>query len=169
MVFRKRITLVMVLTVLGIMWNVDGYCAKQKVAHIVDKPKKISVKHSRRDKDHQSTVDELQAKINIVKQEVRKNFMTVEASAYTLSKRETDSNPFQTATNQRPIPGKTCAVSRDLKHLLNRNIYLIKEQKTLYVNDIMHKRYKKSIDMAVSSRKVAFDFGRKDVKIIVLN
>lgn len=48
-------------------------------------------------------------------------------------------NRNKTAIGGRPIPGKTIAVSRDLKHLLRKKVY-IPGRGVFYVNDLMAKR-----------------------------
>jgi len=55
-------------------------------------------------------------------------------------------------------PGKTCAVSRDLRHLLGTEIY-IEGVGWRFVNDLMHKRWTKKIDLCVKSKKRAYEWG----------
>ena len=111
------------------------------------------------------------SKINkvVINSKGKDRVMRINASAYSLSKRETDGSPHVTATMERPIPGKTCAVSKDLEHLLGKRIFVVGENRILKVNDRMNKRYRKSIDIAWYSRKDALKFGRKDMTIVVLN
>lgn len=98
-----------------------------------------------------------------------KRVMRVNISAYSLSKKETDGSPHKTSTMERPIPGKTCAVSKDLRHLMGKSIFIVEDNRILKVNDRMHNRYRKSLDIAWYSRKDALKYGRKDVTIVVLN
>lgn len=98
---------------------------------------------------------------------VKSKVIKTGVSAYTASRGETDGDPSKTATMSKPIPGRTCAVSRDLKHLLGKRIYVdgvgVRE-----VNDLMPKRFIKSVDLCVVSKSQALDFGKTDKKIIVL-
>ena len=48
-------------------------------------------------------------------------------------------NRKKTAIGERPVPGKTLAVSRDLKHLLRKRIH-IPGRGVFYANDLMAKR-----------------------------
>lgn len=64
-------------------------------------------------------------------------------------------NRKKTATGGRPIPGKTAAVSRDLKHLLHKRVY-IPGKGVFYVNDLTAirnpftgKRIRRQIDICV--------------------
>ena len=65
-------------------------------------------------------------------------------------------NPNKTATMQKPRPGKTVAVSRDLIHLLYKKIYVYngKHGGVFYVNDLLANSYngkkiRKQIDICV--------------------
>lgn len=71
-----------------------------------------------------------------------------------------DSNPNKTATMQKPIPGWTCAISRDLVRAgwLGRKIY-IKGLGVRYASDIMGKSVNgkpitKQIDICVGKKNV---------------
>lgn len=98
----------------------------------------------------------------------RLSIINVNVSAYSASKDECDNDPHITSLLQRPISGKTCAVSRDLLYLLNKKIYIY-QLGVFLVNDLMNKRYTKSIDLFLGSKKQALKFGRKkDIKIVVL-
>ena len=50
-------------------------------------------------------------------------------------------DPNKTATMQKPKPGKTVAVSRDLIHLLYKKIY-VKGKGVFYANDLLANSYK---------------------------
>lgn len=88
-------------------------------------------------------------------------FLVVSASAYT---------PYEKGQNgvgaldEKVVPNKTVAVSRDLKYLLGKVIYIqgIGERK---VNDLMAKRWKHKIDLCVPSINQAKEFGVK--KLII--
>ena len=73
----------------------------------------------------------------------------------------------QTSFGTRPIPGYTVAVSRDLRHLVGRKIY-IKGIGSRYVESVTHKRLRKTVDLLVSSLSEAKRFGRKDARVRVI-
>lgn len=88
-----------------------------------------------------------------------------------------DSNPNKTATMQKPIPGWTCAISRDLVRAgwLGRKIY-IKGLGVRYASDIMGKSVNgkpitKQIDICVGKKNVlteAKKFGKsKEIATIL--
>lgn len=99
----------------------------------------------------------------------QKKVIHVVSYAYTLSKRETDKHPEKNATGTRSIPGRTCAVSRDMKDLIGNHIYIRSLDRTCYVNDLMNKRYRRSIDITMKTRKKAFEFGKNNDTIVILN
>ena len=165
MTIRKRITLICAALLLAAVVANDAE-SKSKLPVLKATPK-IKVKHSRI-KD-QSTPG-LQTNFNkALTAAVKQRVIKVEASAYTLSKRETDGTPHITSSGKRPIAGKTCAVSRDQRHRLMHKMILIPGLGLREVNDTMHQRYKNSIDVVFPNRKAAKEFGRKDVQIVVLN
>jgi len=88
-------------------------------------------------------------------------------TAYTNSIKETNSDNQNTATMEKPIAGWSCAVSRDLIHWLGGRIY-IKGIGVRYVNDLMNKRFEKSIDLFMGEVKQAKEFGRQKHKVIFL-
>jgi 3D (Asp-Asp-Asp) domain-containing protein len=89
----------------------------------------------------------------------------VTITAYSPSENETDSTPNQTAILEKPIPGKTCAVSRDLVDYLGKKVY-ITGYGVFEVNDLMNKKYKRRIDICMGKRN-AIKFGKKEnVKIV---
>jgi len=95
--------------------------------------------------------------------------ITVTITCYTPSKDETDDTPNLTAIMEKPIPFRTCAVSRDLKYLLGKYIY-IEGFGILRVNDLMNKRFRKSVDIVFDNKKRCFEFGkRKHEKILTFN
>ena len=99
----------------------------------------------------------------------------VDISCYTNNVNECDKDPNTTAINERPIPGRTCAVSRDLMYMLGKKIYIeglgvFKVNGEIRANDLMNKRYSKTIDICGPSKKWCKKFGRKKKwKVVVLN
>ena len=75
-----------------------------------------------------------------------------------------DSDPTNTATMSRPIPGKTIAISTELVRMgwLGRRIYV--ENKGMFIaSDRLNPNIKgKQIDVCVSSEKMAYKLGRKE-------
>lgn len=93
--------------------------------------------------------------------------LNLKISAYSLSRAETDSTPNRTATMSKAIPGKTCAVSRDLKHLLGKQVH-IDGIGTRVVNDLMGKHHRHEVDLCVTSRATAIKFGVVRKKVTIL-
>ena len=92
----------------------------------------------------------------------------VRISAYTPSADETDSDPDKTATMEKPVPGGTAAVSRDLvPKLMGRTIY-IPGLGVFKVNDVMHSRFTQSVDICVGSKTEAKKFGLKNHVVIII-
>lgn len=91
----------------------------------------------------------------------------VKITAYSANERQTDSTPNETALLDKPIPGWTCAVSRDLIHLLGRKIY-IEGRGIFLVNDVMNSRHKKRIDICLGTEERAFAFGVKKANVVIL-
>jgi len=91
----------------------------------------------------------------------------VSLSAYNAVKRQTDSTPNKNALMQRPKPGLSVAVSRDLSHLLGATVYLpgigVRQ-----VDDLMADRFERSVDVLMPTIKEAKEFGRRDVKMVVV-
>lgn len=58
-------------------------------------------------------------------------------------------------------PGKTCAVSQDLRHLLGKEIH-IDGHGWAYVNDVMPRQWRRKVDLAVDSTEDAKGHGRRD-------
>lgn len=95
-------------------------------------------------------------------------FVEVTVTAYTTAKNETNDDPGNTSLMNSPVSGWTCAVSRDLKYLLGKVIY-IEGVGVRLVNDLMNKRYTRMIDVLVSNKKVARTFGKKkNIKIVLI-
>lgn len=89
----------------------------------------------------------------------------VEVTAYTASKRECGKKNGKTASGGHVVPNETCSVSRDLKKKMFKKHLYVPGKGVLYVNDTMRKGITRSIDIAMSSRNAADEFGRK--KLIV--
>lgn len=111
--------------------------------------------------------------------------MTLKATAYTSSVRETDSTPFITATGARTRIG-IIAVSRDMLRELpygskvmledlgtpaglgkGRFNYLFKDR-VFVVEDTMHPRKRERLDVWLPDRNTAIRFGVRNVKVTVL-
>lgn len=88
-------------------------------------------------------------------------------SAYSLSKKECDSDLKHTATMSKPSPGTTAAVSRDNLHLLGKKVY-IEGHGVRKVTDVMNKRFKNRIDLLMS-KKEAKKFGVDSAVVAVIN
>lgn len=88
----------------------------------------------------------------------------ITASAYTPM---TQNQSGIAADGSQVKPSITCAVSRDLKHLIGRVIH-IDGVGTRRVNDLMHARWKSAIDICVDTRGEAVKFGRKKLAITVV-
>lgn len=88
-------------------------------------------------------------------------------TAYTNHPKETNSDNHNTATMEKPVVGWSCAVSRDLIHWLGGRIY-IEGIGVRYVNDLMNKRFEKSVDLSMGKVKEAKEFGRQEHQVIFL-
>ncbi len=90
----------------------------------------------------------------------------VDITAYSGEVRQTNSNPDRTALMETPIPGGTCAVSRDLQKYLGMRVYIV-GYGVFRVNDLMNERYEKRIDLFMASRSQAEEFGLKeDIQVV---
>jgi 3D (Asp-Asp-Asp) domain-containing protein len=89
----------------------------------------------------------------------------VRATAYTASVDETDSDPMHTALMTRPTPGRTVAVSRDLMHLLGADVYIY-GLGVRKVEDLMNERFTNSIDIFMTDKEKAQNFGVQHVTLI---
>lgn len=87
------------------------------------------------------------------------NYFQARLTAYTARPEETNADYTNTSIMEKPIPGWTVAVSRDLGRWKGKRIY-IEGIGVRRVNDYMNKRYKdKQIDILVHTPNEAFDFG----------
>jgi len=96
--------------------------------------------------------------------------MTVTATAYTASRRETDSTPYTTAFNEKlRMDDRIIAVSRDLEKmgLTHNTLVRIEGRDGVYrVGDRTHKRWRKRIDIFMGKdRKRALKWGKRKVTI----
>lgn len=121
--------------------------------------------HSNRSHKDLNRIENLLTKIkqNTV---VKKKSTLYTITAYTPHKSETNNNPQLTATMEKPIPGGSCAVSRDLIHWLGGRIY-IKGIGVRRVNDLMNARFEKRIDICVPKKEYAKKFGKKNNVVVV--
>lgn len=111
--------------------------------------------------------------------------MTLKATAYTSSARETDNTPFITATGARTRMG-IVAVSRDMLRELpygskvmledlgtpsgkgkGRFNYLFKDR-VFVVEDTMHPRKREQLDVWLPDRSTAIRFGVRNVRVTVI-
>lgn len=97
-----------------------------------------------------------------------KNILNVTVTAYTPRACETDSTPQFTAIMSKSCPGYTAAVSRDLINYLGRKIY-IEGVGVFKLEDVMNRRYRQRIDLMFGSVEAARKFGKKQLKVVVLN
>jgi len=94
-------------------------------------------------------------------------FLTI--TAYTPTKRETDSDPLITASMTKVKLG-TVAVSRDLFDdgwVFGRKVY-IDTIGILTINDLMNSRYSERIDIFMWKEKNAKEFGKKKLKVSLI-
>jgi len=97
-----------------------------------------------------------------------KRAIRVKATAYTPSRKECGRNHRKTATMKRPIPGHHVAVSRDLRWMLGKRVR-IKGVGVRQVEDLMNKKYRRRIDIMMSSVRNAKEFGVQDVRMVIIN
>lgn len=85
----------------------------------------------------------------------------VTMTTYTVSRSQTDSNPYETASGfilnkKNPKKHKIIAISRDLKHTFafGDSVYVEagKYSGTYVVHDVMNKRFKKKIDLLINPK-----------------
>jgi 3D (Asp-Asp-Asp) domain-containing protein len=97
--------------------------------------------------------------------------MRVLATGYSSSVRETDDTPFITASNTRTRPG-VVALSRDMLRRHNPNapfsfgdVIHVSGIGDLHVEDSMHWRWRRRIDIWFPSSDAAWHFGKREVTI----
>ena len=64
--------------------------------------------------------------------------------------------------------GRTVAVSRDLRRLLGRTVY-IEGFGVRVVEDLMHSRYAARMDLCLPGKRQALDFGVQNLDVVVLD
>jgi len=89
-----------------------------------------------------------------------------EITAYTACKEECGSNPTITATGTKVKPYRTAAVSRDLKHLLGKEIVVEGRSEVWIVEDMMHPKCRGSIDLLFDKKSSALEWGRRKNKVV---
>ena len=65
-------------------------------------------------------------------------------------------------------PGRTVAVSQDLKRLLGRKVY-IEGFGVRVVEDLMHPRFENRLDLCLPDRRQALAFGVKRLDVVILD
>uniref|UniRef100_I2Q246 3D domain-containing protein n=1 Tax=Desulfovibrio sp. U5L TaxID=596152 RepID=I2Q246_9BACT len=79
-----------------------------------------------------------------------------------------DDTPQPAALGGRVRPGRTVAVSRDLKRLLGRKVY-IEGLGVRVVEDLMHPRYTGRVDLCLPDREQALAFGVQRLEMVVVD
>ncbi len=92
----------------------------------------------------------------------------VTATAYSPGEEQTDASPWRGALGLRIRPGRTLAVSQDLRDLLGRRVF-IKGFGFRVVEDLMHERWSKRADFCVSDRDKAASFGVQDIELVIVD
>lgn len=110
---------------------------------------------------------ELAAEFFTIDDTKRRRF-TLTATAYCPSCGSPDGRPQPTAQGGVVRPGHTVAVSRDLKRLLGRTVF-IKGLGVRVVEDLMHPRFTDRLDLCLPSREQALEFGVKRLEMVVLD
>lgn len=93
---------------------------------------------------------------------------TVTVTAYSPTPDQTWGDPWIGAMGRRVRPGKTLAVSHDLKHLLGSRVY-VQGVGYLVAEDLMHPRWENRIDLCLRTRDRAEAFGVKQLDMVVLD
>ena len=94
---------------------------------------------------------------------------TVDISFYTLSSTETDNTPTIGALNTKLKIGRDVAVSRNLRFLLGKKVY-IEGYGVRTVKDLMNPRYKNRVDILVGSKNLAKKLGiKRNKQLIIIN
>ncbi|WP_428567721.1 MAG: 3D domain-containing protein [Solidesulfovibrio sp. DCME] len=93
---------------------------------------------------------------------------TLTATAYCPLCGSEDGQPQPTARGGVVRPGRTVAVSRDLKHLLGRRV-LVEGLGVRVVEDLMHPRFTDRLDLCLPDKEQALAFGVKRLELVVLD
>jgi len=99
------------------------------------------------------------------------NYETVNITAYTLSIKENKQQKPHIGAFNTKIQIGDCAVSHDLyKSGWVQNLYIVDEKNNIYrINDLMSPRKKKSVDILVKNKRIAFKYGKKrNVKVFLI-
>lgn len=88
-------------------------------------------------------------------------------TAYTSRPSETDSTPGRTAIMEKPVPGWTCAVSRDMAHWLGGKVW-IEGVGVRHVTDLTHERLRNRVDVLVGKRQEVAHIGNVERTVIFL-
>jgi 3D (Asp-Asp-Asp) domain-containing protein len=100
--------------------------------------------------------------------EMRRSFQLT-ATAYCPLCGTPDGDPQVTALRGDPVrPGRTVAVSQDLRRLLGRKVY-IEGLGLRVVEDLMHPRHVGRVDLCLPSRDQALAFGVKRLEVVVMD
>lgn len=98
----------------------------------------------------------------------RRRRFRLTATAYCPLCGSDDGQPQSSALGGPVRPGHTIAVSQDLKRLLGRKVYIV-GLGLRFVEDLMHPRHSKRIDLCLQSRSQALEFGVKKLEVVVLD
>jgi len=98
----------------------------------------------------------------------KKKVYKLTITAYTASVRECGKSDGITATLEHVQPGISAAVSRDLKHLLGKHVYIVGVGRR-YVNDLMAEDIRNSIDLNMKYVNNAIKFGKEQHRVLVLD
>lgn|GEM_PF-1099636 len=92
----------------------------------------------------------------------------VTVTAYSPTRDQTWGDPWTGAMGRRVRPGKTLAVSHDLKHLLGSRVY-VQGVGYLVAEDLMHPRWENRVDLCLRTRSRAEAFGIRQLNMVVLD
>ena len=96
--------------------------------------------------------------------------MLLTATAYSARSQETDDTPRLTASNSRVRPG-IVAISRDLFDMgwvFGKKVY-VQDLGVFTIDDLMHSRKTKQIDIYMEETQEALVFGRKKLNVFLLD
>jgi len=151
----------LVLTALGLIPTRDG--ARHQAQRLPDNAFIISQMEIIR-----SGEDRLSKALFAIAPTARRSF-ELTATAYCPLCGAPDGEPQLTALDGRVVrPGRTVAVSQDLRHLLGRTVS-IEGLGLRVVEDLMHPRHVGRLDLCLPDREQALAFGVKRLKVLVVN
>lgn len=153
----KNLTLFLMLlgSVLLVIWSLQykPHTTKQPLTDVIVQNTELK-----------EQITELKTQLN----EVRVRELTV--TSYSPRKKETDNDPFITASMQRVREG-TVAVSRDLFYdgwVFGRRVY-IEGEGVFTIADLMHARKTKQVDIFRFNTKAASKFGKQQRRVALLD